>query len=198
MNSIAFTPLVDLPLAGVLLAGLSVNSWLWAKSDRDESEVDLEARLPTALIRLTLFFFGLVIFCWLTNVGVWVIAAAMMVSGIAISVFAGSNSFVPELMLVATAGMLREWTFGFPNLILSPRVRSPSSKDTIKHELVGVSGVTTSPLRTTGDIRIDSEELSAISDNGTLIEKGTEVVVVAVKNGRMRVRAANSRPTNGG
>ena len=194
MNSIAFLPIIDFPLIGVLLAGFMVNSWLWAKSE-NETGVDLLSRLPGALIRIFLFFLGLLLFCWFFNIGVWAVAAALIVAGVVVTIFAGGHNFAPEMIFVATAEMLREWAFGFPNLILSAPTRSPARPSQESHELVGTLGMTTSELRPIGEIKINSNEHTAISDSGTFIEAGTEVVVVAVKDGRARVKVANQDQT---
>ena len=198
MLTFHFSPWIDLPLAGLVMGCFLINAWLWSKSDNSELGFDLKERLPKALVRISLFFIGLTAFCWLTNIGFWAISAGLAIAGVGVSIIAGNTSFAPEIMFVATAGVLREWAFGFPNLILTTRDRTASQKSTETHELEGVAGVTISQLRPSGYIRIGKQEFSAVSDNGTLIEKGIEVVVVSAQNGRTRVRLSTECQTNGG
>ncbi len=192
MEFFSFTPKIDLPLALVSLIGFLVNYQLWAKSGDPELNVDLISRLPQARIRIVFFFAGLLLVCWLVNLGLWTILAALVLLGLFFSLFIG-NSMAPEFMFVATAGVLREWSFGFPTLILTPSPQSDTHSSKLKSELIGVVGITTSPLRPSGDIKIDEQELLAISDDGRLIEVGTQIVVTGIRNGRASVRIADDQ-----
>ena len=43
-------------------------------------------------------------------------------------------------------------------------------------------------MRPTGEIEIDGKELTAISEDGKVIEAGTKVLVTSTRMGRIRVR----------
>lgn len=197
METFQFSLIFDLPLTVLVLLCFLANAWIWAKSDDPEKPGDIEARLPKAIIRYSLFFLGLLAFCWYVNLGVWPIFLTLLVIGLFFSAIAG-NSLAPEFMFIATAGVLREWAFGFPHLILTPNTQSHPSKsnESQVNDLVGARAVTISPLRPAGEIRVNDEEFAAISDDGTLIEKGSEVVIVAIQNSRARVRLPASNPPN--
>ena len=84
--------------------------------------------------------------------------------------------------------MLREWCFGFPNLILAPKLEPPIEKVDSNSELIGCQGTVVSQMRPTGEIEIDGKELTAISEDGKVIEAGTKVLVTSTRMGRIRVR----------
>jgi len=147
MDTIAFLPVIDLPLTGLLLAGFLLNSWHWAKTGSTESNVDLEARLPRALIKISLFFAVTLVVCWLINLGAWTLFLVLLVVGLLVTIFAGRHAFAPEMMFVFTAGMLREWAFGFPNLILAPPTNNRPTEEEAGQEFLGKLAVATSPLR---------------------------------------------------
>ena len=93
-----------------------------------------------------------------------------------------------------TVTLIREWAFGFPQLILHP----PQNNDTKmvsmpKSEYDGQIAITISPLRPCGEIRINDKKISAISDDGRLIDKDEEVVVVGKRNGQVSVKMVANR-----
>ena len=95
---------------------------------------------------------------------------------------------VVDLMVVIFGGMIREWCFGFPQLVLRP----PKSKTDLPHgkddSFVGSLGTVVSPLRPAGTVLIDGEKLPATSAGGTMIDNGTEIVVTEIKNGNFYIR----------
>ena len=160
----------------------------WASSASEKIEVDLLARLPRAKFRTTAFFIVVLTVCWLANFGVWAFLVIFLVFGL-IGTFIIGNTGAPDLMFVGTAVALREWSFGFPSLILDIPNRDPKPfSDTNDHELIGVSGITSGPLRPSGYAHINDTEMAVIADCGTLIDADVEVTVTGFRNGTLRVR----------
>ena len=189
MEQIAFSPIRDILLTIALLAGFLLNYRFWVRTGSAESGIDLSPRLPQAYLRTTLFFTTILVVCWLANMTFLVPLGILFLAGIVFSIGFG-NTLSGEFFFVATALLLREWAFGFPNLILSPKVRE--SKPREQHELVGAIGTTTSELRPAGYARINDKEIPAISANGKQVDAETKIVVTDFKNGHVHVRAPES------
>ena len=164
----------------------------WAKSASNKIEVDLVARLPQARFRTTAFFIVVLTICWLANFGVWAFLVLGLVFGLIGTLIVG-NGGSPDLMFVGTAVALREWSFGFPSLILDIPNREPKPiSENSNHELIGVSGITSGPLRPSGYAHINDAEMAVIADCGTLIDAGVAVTVTGFRNGTPRVRPVAS------
>jgi len=97
-------------------------------------------------------------------------------------IIAGSG----ELGLLGSAIIIREWSFGFPQLILSPKTRlsEPLVHSMNDGPLMGKTGIPKSRLRPMGDVEIGGTTVTATSDDGQLIEVGTRVKVTAYRNSR--------------
>ena len=108
--------------------------------------------------------------------------------GIVAAILSGDR-FASSMVFTLTAGLIREWSFGFPQLILQPPVDSQgTATPRERHPLIGVSGVAISPLRPTGDVRIEGKKLTALSENGQIIEMNSPIIVTGCRNGRLLVR----------
>lgn len=189
----SFSPVRDIILTLILLAGFLLYYRNWIPSGSLESGVDLKPRLQQACVRTSLFFMSVLAVCWFSNVSVFLPIAILFVLGIVVSI----GSTMTEgyglgggFVFGAAAMILREWSFGFPNLILSPRERK--AKPRKPHEMAGSIGVTTSDLRPAGYVRMNDKEVPAVSANGKQIDSGTEIVVTDFKNGKVHVRIPNN------
>ena len=97
------------------------------------------------------------------------------------------------MFLLLSAKLIREWAFRFPNRVLHPPQNGQDIQFAVSTtEFEGHTGVTVSPLRPCGEIELDNQKHSAISDNGRVIEIGTHVVVTGKRNGQLCVQVNNS------
>ena len=185
--NVSFSPAVDLPLVFVTVAAFVANFYLWTKSEHDDLEVELQSRLPKAIVRLFLLFGTVTVLFWLVDVAVWILYACLFLIALIASIMS-ANQMVIDLMVVVFGGMIREWCFGFPQLVLRP----PTSKTELPHgkddSFIGSLGTVITPLRPAGTVLIDGEKLPATSAGGTMIDNGTEIVVTEIKNGHFYVR----------
>ncbi|MCG8649339.1 MAG: hypothetical protein MI861_05880, partial [Pirellulales bacterium] len=106
--------------------------------------------------------------------------------GVATSLLTGGDVDGGAFGLWAAAYLIREWSFGFPQLILHPQTHDSNSAAPTAEtgELVGKTGVTISPLRPTGDVDIDGVTYSVASADGRLLDSGATVTVTSYRNGR--------------
>ena len=172
----------------VTTLGFIINFRIWCNTASNELKPRLNARLASATLRLISFFTVLLLTCWLTNIAVWTVflfLVAIAVSGAMI----GGDAFAVDLAMVLTGGILREWCFGFPQMILHPQPDLSLDEENELQEIIGRKGETASVLRPGGKVTVDGEEYSAVSENGTLIEKCVPVEVVDVKNGAIVVKS---------
>ena len=185
---IAFCPGIDIALSVVSAFGFLLNYHYWVKANANDpdSVIDLKSRLPRANVRIVLFWAVTLLVCWVTNLAVWSIFVCMFVVGMGFAL--GNGRISGHLFFLGVAAMLREWCFGFPNLILDPKLAPPIEKVVSNNELIGRQGTVVSQLRPTGEIEIDGKELTAISEDGKIIEAEAEVSVTSIRNGRICVR----------
>src|SRR6056297_2100257 len=101
--------------------------------------------------------------------------------------------------LLAVAFLIREWAFGFPQLILHPQNHSSQTKKESGEfgELVGQIGIATSPLRPSGDADIGGVKYSVVSYDGAMIDLGSSVVVRTIRNGGLCVAPVAEASTVG-
>ena len=184
MDKFVFSPQIDLPLIAVSLGLFLLHSQLWAHREQANCDVDLLARLPSARFRIISVFACILFVCWLANLAVWTLFALLLAIGIAGAVVLNASSGGGEIMLLFAAAAIREWAFGFPQLILQPPNNQHNGAATPDESLLGKSGITVSPIRPMGDVRIDEIIVSASSSDGSLIDAGTEVTVTEYRNGR--------------
>ena len=182
-ENISFAPAIDIPLVVVGLLVFLLHFWSWAKASNAEADVDLESLLPKACVRLTLFFLASLALCYFVDVGVWVFPVVLM----AVLLFGAGMNAGPDAAIGLIAVIFREACFGMPNLIhrgVPDPVRGPDPKN----KFIGLGGTAASPLRPSGYISIEGEELAAISDTGELIDIGSSIVVTEIRNGQLRVQ----------
>ena len=187
MDKLAFAPLIDVPFVCVLIALFVWNFNRWAVADDADTTVDLSQRLPTARWRVIALFGGILAACWFLNFSAWSVFAFIMAVGFGVAMLFGESA--GEFAPLVTAYIIREWAFGFPQLILqppSPEATRPTAQQ--ESELIGKSGITTSPLRPIGDAEIDGTVMSVSAHDGSLLDEGTEVTIVAYRNGQLRVQ----------
>ena len=187
MSKLVFAPMVDLPLVAVTLALFLWYFDRWAHRSDLETNVDVVARLGSARLRVVVLFVGVLIVCWFFDFAVWSLLAALLAVGLVVALM-GFNVDGGLIGFFVVAYLIREWSFGFPEMILHPSIDNlPISPDPM-HELVGSIGKTSSSLRPTGDAIIGDATVSVASDDGCLIDAGTDVIVTSYRNGLLRVR----------
>lgn len=189
MDKLAFAPTIDLPLAFATVIGFVLHFNAWSRSNSADTTVDLASRLTGARIRVVAIFVAILFVCWITNFAFWAVLAALVAIGLAFAVLAGGDHGA-ELLVLFAAYAIREWSFGFPQLILEPPSDRPATpRDAVPTpDLIGLHGVTLSPLRPSGDADVEGTVVSVVSDDGTLIDTGTNVIVSGSRNGRVCVR----------
>lgn len=189
MDRLTFSPLIDIPMVSVTLTLMVWHFKRWAHERDAETNVDLVSRLPMARVRVVVLFVGFLVLCWLTNFAAWFVFAVLIGVGLALAILMDGSMEAGGFGFWAVAWAIREWSFGFPTLILHPaRDRAATSSLVVSHHLVGKLGTTTSPLRPVGEANFDGETLSVASDDGSFIESGSRVIVTSFKSGRPCVR----------
>lgn len=186
MDKIAFAPLIDVPLVVFTAAACVWHFGRWAVSNDVDPNMNLVARLPIARLRAIALFVAILLLCWLLNLAVWSLFALLLGVGIAIAFLVGGAPDGGAVGLWAAAQLIREWSFGFPHLILHPPGPSVDSArlDQRAGELLGKTGTVLSSLRPMGDADIEGVKMAVSSADGQWIETGTEVTVTAYRNGR--------------
>ena len=192
MDNFAFILVLDIPLWIGTLAVFLIYYQRWAKSASDKLEVDLQARLPQAIFRTTVFFVGVLTICLLANFGVWAFLVVALVMGLIVSCILGAAGPTESgFFLLIAALALREWSFGFPSLILDVAPRETDAAFEIReHKLTGTTGVTSGPLKPAGYARINNTEMPVVADNGLMVDDGVEIVVTRFHNGSLRVKVS--------
>lgn len=193
MDRFTFEPIIDLPLV-VITCGLFIWHFNgWARRGNLQTEIDVASRLQSARLRVFTLFTSLLLFCWILDFAVWPIFAILFGIGLVTAIFLGGG-VDGAFGLWAAGYLIREWSFGFPQLILHPTKRDEATmdddamNDDAKHGLVGSVGITSSTLRPTGNAIIDHTSVSVVSDDGSMIDAGAEVIVASYRNGQLFVR----------
>ena len=186
MERLTFAPLIDLPLVGITVVAFIWHFNRWAFRCDIDTSVDVASRLPTARIRVLGLFAFILLAGWYLDFAVWAVFALLVCIGLVVSLIVDGDIMGGAFGLWVAASMIREWSFGFPQLILHPETDKISAVSPTKEtgELIGKTGVTTSPLRPTGDVEIEGVSYSAASADGRLLDAGTTVTVTAYRNGR--------------
>ena len=96
------------------------------------------------------------------------------------------------MVLVAPPFLIREWCFGFPQMVLSPPdpVADSVSTEADGGALLGRVGIATEPLRPAGSANFEGELSAVTSAQGGWIDEGTRVVVTSYRDGVPCVAAA--------
>jgi len=199
MDKLAFTPIVDFPLAGIVLATFIWHFNKWSRRRDIDTTVDIASRLPGARIRVIAFFVCVLILCWFLDLAFWSLFALLLALGLAIAVIFGGNIDGGAFGLLAVAFLIREWAFGFPQLILHPQHQaSRSTEERVEYEgLMGQIGIATSPLRPSGDAEIGGVRYPVVSYDGSMIYLGSNVVVRSYRNGSLCVAPVPEANTDG-
>lgn len=192
----AFTFSVDLPVSALTLAGFMLYFRIWAHEQAESTGVDLVKRLPTACLYVTCLIAAITLACWLANIAVWSIFVLLLLVGAVLSLFVQADITDGGFALLVAGGFIREWAFGFPSLILRPpEYEPPNGIDAnVVDELVGASGVTTSPLRPQGEAEFEGRVLTVQTYNGQFLDSGTNVTVTGLREGLACVRAVTNDP----
>jgi len=199
MDKLTFLPIVDLPLAGIVMATFIWHFNRWTRQRNIDTTVDIASRLPKARIRVIVFFACVVSLCWFLDLAFWSLFAILLALGLAFAVAFGGELEGGAFGLLAVAFLIREWAFGFPQLILHPQNHSSQTKkESVEFgELVGQIGIATSPLRPSGDADIGGVKYSVVSYDGAMIDLGSSVVVRTIRNGGLCVAPVAEASTVG-
>ena len=133
-------------------------------------------------------------FCWFADIALWAVIGILTLAALLIAILLGGDLAGPTPIFLISASLIREWAFGFPQLVLQPPADEPAHRSfyNSSSQFCGKEGITVSPLRPSGEVQVDGKTMSCISENGKLIETGEKVVVAGERNGRLYVRAAAS------
>jgi hypothetical protein len=186
MDKLSFAPFVDFPLTGVVLAAFLWHFNRWARRNDIDTSINLASRLPKARLRVVALHVCILIACWYFNVAVWSILGIIFCIGLAAIFLITGDVDGAGFGLWSAACMIREWAFGFPQLILHPVVHPDcnGSHGFPTDDLVGKTGITISPIRPTGDAEIEGTKYSVASDDGQWIDAGIPIRVKTWRNGR--------------
>lgn len=184
MNTITFAPIVDIPLVAITLIAFICHFGSWAFRGDIETNLDVRSQLHSARVRVLLLFVCLLFLCWLFDLAVWAVFAVVLGMSLIVAMAGGE-----EFALVGAAYFIREWAFGFPQLILrAPRHEIKSSPRREEHErLLGRTGITASSLRPTGDAIIEGVKYSVVSYDGGWIDAGVKIEVTNCRSGKLCV-----------
>ena len=185
MNRIVFAPLIDLPLVAITLGAFLWHFNRWAYRRDIGTTADLPSRLPAARLRVIILFVCVLLLCWTANLAVWSIFTILLGVGFVIALAAGGDLDGWAFGFFAAAYFIREWAFGFPQIILHPPRRDTPS--TVLQEgqgaLLGKTGVTITSLRPRGDALIDGGKHPVVSFDGGWIDPDSRIEVKTYRNG---------------
>ena len=188
MELIQFVAAIDVPLCvlGIVCFIWHFNSW--AHNNETDTTMNVIQQLPIARVKVVLLMLGLLLFGYITNVALWSLAAVTLLFGFVLAVCLG-DARGGSLFLFMPVWAVREWAFDFPLLVLHP----PRDENSATHVPLstlwdGQQAKTLSPLRPCGEIEIDGNKVSAISESGRFIAAGENVLVAGKRNGQICVR----------
>lgn len=189
MDKLAFNPVIDLPLSFLTTLAFVLHFNTWAKNRPLDISVDLQSRLSTARVRVVVLLIAIVGVCWFTNLSVWAIYALLLVLGLGIALLMGDGGDGSGLVVLFIACLIREWAFGFPLMILNSQ-QDGGIKDFVETHgnLIGVHGITITPLRPFGEAELEGQSVSVVSETGELIDAGVAIRVTGVKSNSICVR----------
>ncbi|NNE01080.1 MAG: NfeD family protein [Pirellulaceae bacterium] len=141
-------------------------------------------------IRLAIVFALVLSICWYAKLATWVFGAtivAIVMLGFLIDL--PVSGFVSFAILY----VIQQFVLGFParhEWVMGPDGPTAAGSNIVdkRTELVGRTATTFSPLRPIGEVCVGEQKHSAIANNGQLINEGKEVVIIAVRNGKLIVR----------
>jgi hypothetical protein len=188
-GTIAFAPLIDLPLLALLLCAFLFHFNGWARTSIPDSSLDLAKRLPAACFSLITLFTCVLIVGYSANIAIWSMLIAGWICATAIAFFVAPTGAL-SIGFFAGAWLVREWSFGFPHFVLAP----PTSEsvalktDTSHSPFVGALARTVSPLRPRGEVEINGDVYTAYSEDGTLVDENSPVTIVGHRDGALCAR----------
>lgn len=190
MIKLTFTPFIDLPL--VALSALAFICYVneWAHRHDQGAQLSVTARLPAARLRIAQLFAGVLLLCWSLNLAVWFVFALLLGVGFAMAiVLSMATELGGDFLFSGTVYLIREWAFGFPELVLQSPIRDSESTTHAENltALVGKIGVTTSPLRPLGDAEFEGVKHSVVSEDQEWVDAGLVVKAVGIRNGLLCV-----------
>ena len=180
-----FSHATDLP-ATLLGYGLAIGFIVWLRRSHDVSWT----QVAQAAARLAIIFAIGYGFCFLVGITVWLPAGVLFGAA-----SAGALVFsVSSLMLLGAAC---EFILGIPlhNDTLAPPSISVPDPTMTNSELVACEGIALSPLKPSGEVRVNGERFAAISDGSKFLDVDEKITVIAVKNGTLVVKTCES-PVN--
>lgn len=190
MIKLTFTPFIDLPLVALFALAFICYINEWAHRHDQGSRLSVTARLPVARLRIAQLFAGVLLLCWSLNLAVWFVCALLLGFGFAVAVVLSmTTESVGHFLSWGTVYLIREWAFGFPELVLQPPIRDSGSTTHSGNltALVGKVGVTTSPLRPIGDAEFEGVKHSVVSEDQEWVDAGLFVKAVCIRNGLLCV-----------
>lgn len=196
LDKLHFLATIDLPLAAATVLGFILHFNAWARANDADTNVDLSTRLAAARVRVVCLFAAIVGLCWVADLAVWAVFAVPLGVGVAVVLLLGGPPDGSGIFLLFAVWAIREWAFGFPQVVLHPpsRTRStthgppPGDDD----PLIGETGLVASPLRPCGQIECAGAVRPARADDGRYVDAGTPIVVTGLQNGTFLVRIANT------
>jgi hypothetical protein len=196
MDLIRFSPLIDVPLVVLTVAGFLRHFHKWAKTSDVAAEVDLATRLPKARSRVVVLFATLLLVCWFANVAVWLFYALLLGAGLVVLAVTGGDAMGGDFGLLLVGYVIREWCFDFPQIVLQPPKpgEAPAPEPAARGDLTGKQGVTVCPCSPFGEARIDGVKVAVSSFDGRLIDAGARVAVNAYRNGQPCVSLIPENP----
>ncbi len=190
LEKFRFAAEIDIPLVVLTLVAFLVHFECWAKHTDVDTNANLRERLPKARLLVIGFFCALLAVCWSSSIAFWAILVLGFGIGVVLSLMLGGTHELGLGILLFAAYLIREWAFGFPQLLLQPPNSSPTrvAQTTLSEELVGATGKTLSPLRPCGEAEIDGKVCSVMSADSSLIDSEAKIVVTGKRNGTICVR----------
>jgi membrane-bound ClpP family serine protease len=177
-------------LYGVTLAGVLI--WLFLSKQKILARSGFNAFCVAA--RLALLFAALLWICWIVGMAS-VLAIALIAAFVALGVFLDLP--VSGVVGFALVYVVQQFVLGFParhEWMLSPS-NDPTKQDAhlgLGSELIGAKGITTSPLRPIGDVKIEGRIYRAKTTDGQMLDANRTIVVSFVQQGTLVVKTISA------
>lgn len=173
-----FSPWIDIPLAVLLYGGALFRILRWVHKPDQLTVKKTPETTRRAAFRLAIVILPLVLICYAVNIAFWLVVVIIPLIDL---------MGLPVLKL---GYPIREFTLGFPELVLSPPDsvgQSPLAVDDPLDQYVGRTARATSSLCPQGTVEIDDLQLGATSASGLLISPGTTLHVTGMRDGQLLV-----------
>ncbi|MGB7346157.1 MAG: NfeD family protein [Pirellulaceae bacterium] len=188
MSEFVFSRDIAFATIGYLSVLSGVLIWLFASR-----QTILDRSVGNAIriaIRMSLVVACLFYACWLAGLTiVFVILGILLLVGIGFAI----DLPVSGVFGFAILYVVQQFVLGFPDRhewMLDPAKSTtlPDVSPDLRSELIGSRGVTCSPLRPMGEVRIEGESFRAKTTNGQMLGVGEEIVVTGTHHGTLIVR----------